>query len=225
MENKPIQNALPPATEKVKLESTFRAKYRGFAAFLICCALLLAAFAVSAVWMRGGFLRRDDQSTPSAETNQGTGDAKLETELGTPANGKVPPTRPEPIPAGAVAICKKDLSYLSLGASYLHNETPYTPDVAALLELALPKLTAGSGEPLVLILHTHTSESYLDAGTAYIEGADGDATYSEDPNRGVLSVGAELAKTLNEKGISAIHCTVMHDSPTLAAPTKEARKQ
>ena len=33
---------------------------------------------------------------------------------------------------------------------------------------------------------------------------------------GVLAVGAELTRTLNEKGITAIHCTVMHDSPTLS---------
>ncbi|MBQ8416959.1 MAG: stage II sporulation protein P, partial [Clostridia bacterium] len=70
-------------------------------------------------------------------------------------------------------------------------------------------------DPLVLVLHTHASEGYLPEGTKYVEGNIGDATYSKDGSKTVLAVGKVLCDTLNQKGITAIHCTVMHDEEGL----------
>ena len=124
------------------------------------------------------------------------------------------PEHDEKIPEGAVSIVSKDLSYTELGESYFHNETPYTPVFSELLERDLLSLREGK-EPQVLILHTHTSESYLEEGKSFLEGAPGDVTYSRDEGQNILAVGKVLAETLNEKGITAIHCTVMHDVPSL----------
>lgn len=69
-----------------------------------------------------------------------------------------------------------------------------------------------TSEPQVLIMHTHTSESYLpkDQGFFY----ENFYPRSLDPNRNVTKVGQLIAQTLIKNGINTIHSTVYHDSPT-----------
>lgn len=203
MERSVMPNALPEYREKVSLETTFRAKYRGFAVFLICLALLLAAFALTAVLANGkGILPLED--APKS-------DATLPPEAGTQPD---PPVEPEPVPEGATAILTRDLSVLSLGSTYIYNETPYRPDVPLLLTRVWERHTP-TDEPLVLILHTHTSEGYQPEGTSYLTGSVGDVTYTNDSTQSVIAVGETLCRVLNENGIGAIHCRDRHDSPTL----------
>ncbi|MBR3893630.1 MAG: stage II sporulation protein P [Clostridia bacterium] len=213
MEQKPMQGALPSGGQKVSLEGTFRGKYRVFAVFLICCALLVAAFAFSAVWMhRGGedwffgFGGHDASESEPSDT------AMPESESKPPISQE--PALPE-IPKDAVSVTDKDLSAVSLGRFYLHNETIYHPDVERLLEEDLSR-PAATDRPTVLILHTHTSESYLPQGTAYITEPHGDLIYSRDEKENILAVGETLCRALNEKGITALHCTVMHDEPSMS---------
>lgn len=73
----------------------------------------------------------------------------------------------------------------------------------------LPFSASDISSPTVLIIHTHGSESYLPAGvSSYSE----DETWrSTDPERGVVSVGRELARVLRENGIGVIHDETMHD--------------
>lgn len=203
MERSVTQNALPEYREKVSLETTFRGKYRFFAAFLICIALLLAAFAMTAILANGR------EILPFEESPQGETQAP-------PDAGTQPDASPEPVPVpdGATVIVSKNLSVLSLGSTYIFNETPYRPNVALLLDRAWER-RAPTDEPLVLILHTHTSEGYLPDGTAYLTGSVGDATYTDDPTQSVLAVGETLCRVLNENGIGAIHCCDRHDDPTI----------
>ncbi len=85
-------------------------------------------------------------------------------------------------------------------------------DIAKELSLKPDVCIKKSGEPQVLIYHTHTSESYLkkDEGFFY------ESYYprSTDGSRNVTKVGEEIAKKLNEHGIVTIHDTTYHDSPT-----------
>lgn len=221
MEQHPINGRLPSRDENIILEGNFKGNYRTFAVFIICCGLLLAAFAVSAVWMQkgdpewlsglGNFGNKEERSA----AEDGTGE---ETESLSDTSDPESTTEPNPeeaIPEGATPVIPMDLSCPSLGKEYIHNETPYTPDVSALLEKKF-SCPSDSEKPLVLILHTHTSEAYLPADTKYVEGILGDVTYSREERRNILSVGKVLCDTLNEKGITAIHCTVMHDDPTLS---------
>lgn len=221
MDQHPVNGALPIGKERVQLEGSYRTKYRGFAVFLICCGLLLAAFAVSAVWLRGdgggldgwgSFLDHENETeeTDSAsfgEDGENGGETVGEESNEAPNN--------DPIPDGAIPVHTMDLTYPSLGRGYLHNETSYRPNTDALLNMDVSR-SAATDKPLVLILHTHTSESYLPAGTEYLTKAPGDLTYSREASENVLAVGEVLCRVLNEKGITAIHCTVMHDDPTLS---------
>ncbi len=211
-----MSQKLIPSAKRDKVETlhlmghTYR-KSRFFAAFLICVALLVAAFAVSGVWIsRGGEGDAHDPST------------------GRPADQSPPAPKPSPeepslqIPVGAIPIRDADLSGRHLGAAYFHNETGYTPDIKALLQTDAS--SSHTKEPLVLILHTHTTESYLPSGTAYIEGEIGDRTYTSDPTQNMIAVGRALADTLNEKSITAIHCTVMHDAKDFSSAYANAEE-
>ena len=66
-----------------------------------------------------------------------------------------------------------------------------------------------SEEPQVLIMHTHTTESYEMTEKSYF-----DSEYtsrSSDPANGVVAVGAAIAEELSTAGISVIHDGTIHD--------------
>lgn len=94
----------------------------------------------------------------------------------------------------------------------LTNETPYEPDMDEILssERAIPPAGElyslyGEGEPLVLILHTHATESYSDTA---------DNGYrSADKSKNVVAIGEKVAKILNDSGIVTLHSTELYDEP------------
>lgn len=91
----------------------------------------------------------------------------------------------------------------------IKNSTPYTVDTAALL--ATP-LSFSEDQPKVLIVHTHTSEAYAQSeGYAYTPS---DPYRTEDPAYNICRVGAALAESLAENGITAICDTTSHDYPS-----------
>ncbi len=72
------------------------------------------------------------------------------------------------------------------------------------------KVEMWSDEPQVLIIHTHTSESYLISGEYY------DDEYSSrtlDSSQNVVSVGARIAQTLAQEGVCVLHDGTIHDYP------------
>lgn len=67
-----------------------------------------------------------------------------------------------------------------------------------------------SEEPQVLIIHTHTSESYEPSEKKYY---DEDYTCrSEDPDNSVVAVGAAMAEELASAGIAVLHDGTVHDA-------------
>ncbi len=84
-----------------------------------------------------------------------------------------------------------------------------TVDKASLL--LTPLELRQEAEPLILIVHTHTSEAYTpEAGWDYVPT---DAYRTRDPNYNMIRVGAELSKALEARGIAVIHDTTVHDDP------------
>ena len=225
METHPVKNRFPEPSEKILLGPTFYGKYRFFAVFLLCCGILLAAFSVSAIWLeQGGWETLRGLGSLFGEGTQApmeTGGREPESTVAQIESESAP--NPFEIPEGATPILTLDLSYPSLGRKYIHNETPYDPDVQALLEKDL-SADLPAGVPTVLVIHTHTSEAFLPNDTQYIEGEIGDATYSRDQTNNILAVGAAFCETLQKKGITAIHCTVMHDNPTLGGSYERAEE-
>lgn len=66
-------------------------------------------------------------------------------------------------------------------------------------------------EPLVLIMHTHTTECYEDTAKETYSAQDEQRT--TDLSRSVAAVGEAIANKLSEAGIGVIHDTTVHDYP------------
>ncbi|MBQ8309993.1 MAG: stage II sporulation protein P [Clostridia bacterium] len=198
----------PTNSERISLEGHYRKKNKFFALFLISCAVLVAGFAITAVFAENGiyWLRFGGEGT---EESTSDGESTVSEDANDSDGGSVGAPLEEPIPENAIPVFSTDLSCFDRGKYYMINESVYTPDIDSLLEYDLH--ASGAEDPLVLILHTHTSEGYLDAVSTYLEEEIGTATYSADESRNVIAVGAVLCDTLNQNGISTIHCKVSHD--------------
>lgn len=127
------------------------------------------------------------------------------------------PSGNENLPEGAHPVIPSDLSCAQTPGFILSNgETDAKPDCSLLAErdfsvpLAKEVFAGESGEsPVVLIVHTHGTESYLPDGRTYA--LDGDTFNTEDTSENVVAVGAVLAETLRAHGIPTVHCKTMHN--------------
>ena len=121
------------------------------------------------------------------------------------------------LPEGAHPVVTADLSCAQTPDVILSNgETDASPDCSLLAErnFTVPLTKAVfAGEraesPLVLIVHTHGTESYLPEGRSFA--LDGDTFNTEDTSENVVAVGAVLAETLRSRGIPTIHCRILHN--------------
>ena len=94
------------------------------------------------------------------------------------------------------------------------------PDAAALLEAPLTwDLTAP--EPTVLILHTHTTESYTKNGEGYEETS---AYRTLDEHYNMISIGDAVGRILADNGITVVHDRQFHDYPSYNGSYSDARK-
>lgn len=75
------------------------------------------------------------------------------------------------------------------------------------------KLTPEQGKPIVLIYHTHTSESYTPSKAFNYNPRD-KAYHTEDLNFSIAKVGEVMAAELNKLAVPTIHDKTIHDIPT-----------
>lgn len=106
-------------------------------------------------------------------------------------------------------ILPMDMSLLSYGEHYIYNDTSLSPDIGALSKAKLKNYFT-SNEPLVLIIHTHGTESFMPDGAKYYYD-DGEIARSDDPDENMIAVGKEFVRVLEENGIKTVHCEIMHD--------------
>lgn len=95
----------------------------------------------------------------------------------------------------------------------------YDVDVSALLQQPLT-LDLQKEAPTVLILHTHGSESYQKTG----EYTESSAFRTLDINYNVVSVGMEIARTLEAAGVKVVHDRTLYDQPSYNDSYNNARK-
>lgn len=91
----------------------------------------------------------------------------------------------------------------------LNNATQYTINTQELAKEAL-EYNIEEDEPQILIVHTHTTESFTDSQNKY---SLSDTGRSTDEAKNVTAVGNAMAAALNEHGIPTIHDTTVHDYP------------
>lgn len=123
-----------------------------------------------------------------------------------------PPEDPIPQVQAPLRFTKEDAGLVSV-----NNASGLSFDTGALLEQPLSWDLTGD-EPTVLILHTHTSESYSGS-------CDGDTYRTQDESNNMLAVGSLLAQKLEDAGIRVIHDRSVHDYPSYNGSYNSARKQ
>ena len=127
----------------------------------------------------------------------------------------VPATEPEEAETQPV-FCAADTEGIKF-----KNGSGLLYDKGTLIEQPLHwDLTAA--EPTVLILHTHTTESYTKVkGETYEETA---AFRTLDEAYNMVSVGDHLAQLLTDGGVTVIHDRELHDYPSYNGSYNHARK-
>lgn len=130
---------------------------------------------------------------------------RMTTELPDPP-AKTVPEPSEPSETRTVTFTGEDAALISI--TYNCDQSP---DVEALLTEPLDWDLTGEG-PKVLILHSHTTESYTQTeGSRYEESS---AYRTLDPGHNMIALGETVAGILEEAGIGVIHDTAFHDYPS-----------
>ena len=121
-----------------------------------------------------------------------------------------------PIPDGMAPLLEAHYEqgagagYVSSGAATVRNSTDL-PDseVAAEMMQTLPfQVELNSAEPQVLIMHTHTTETYELEEKNWCDPAF--SARSTDLSVNMAAVGAEMAAQLNAAGVTTLHDTTRH---------------
>lgn len=97
----------------------------------------------------------------------------------------------------------------------IKNETEYNVDIKQLLS-EKPKFSLTKDKPCVLIVHTHTSESYTSNGE--FETVDNDRTLDSKYN--MIRIGNVFEEVLEKNGIKTIHDKTIHDYPSYTSSYK-----
>lgn len=118
---------------------------------------------------------------------------------------------------GEYPIKPIDLSVDAEHGLLASNETNYEIDLESCLtsDLGIASVEHlaeryGSDSPVVLIVHTHGTESYSEAGATSYSSADNCRT--TDTSKNVVAVGAIMAEYFESVGIPTLHCTEMFDA-------------
>ncbi len=179
-------------------------------AFCILLGLIIGLWALTAsgAWEGGGSESREQENTeaPTEKATEGNSENHLITEPETENETEnetesISETKSEPEPAPEIEtmppVREVDMSELERGDEYVVSYTDKLPDIKGLLDRGfVGEESAGSPAPLIMIIHTHTSEQYIKNAT---------------PFGGVAAVGDALSARLNALGLNTLHCTVIHD--------------
>ena len=172
--------------------------------------LAAAALAMPDGSVEGYYARGSEQGGISSSDNAD----RVVVPAGSISSGKVYSEDPQKYdgethyPVFENTYCNGEFGYNNF---FVKNTTGYTPNLKEYLDKDLGFDFADTKDVQVLIVHTHTSESYL----TYDEGYYHESFYprSEDPNRNMIRVGEALRAGLEAKGIGVVHATEIHDVP------------
>ncbi|MBQ9737070.1 MAG: stage II sporulation protein P [Clostridia bacterium] len=93
----------------------------------------------------------------------------------------------------------------------IRNETDFGINVEEFLGGSL-NLNMKGNDPKVLIVHTHTTESYSPEGASTYTAGKSDRSLDEAQN--MIAVGEAVCAVFNKNGIKAIHDKTVHDHPS-----------
>lgn len=100
---------------------------------------------------------------------------------------------------------------LSYGKVYMKNSTSLDVNIKKLLNSDISFKIEKNEEPQVLILHTHTTETFMrEEKDVYTEAF---SSRTQDKNYNMVMVGKIVAEKINDAGIKTIHDQTIHDYP------------
>ncbi len=105
---------------------------------------------------------------------------------------------------------------------YLKNSTDLKLDIKALLESKLGFKIEKNDEPQVLIMHTHTTESYVAESTGYY--TEEYTSRNTDNSKNMAKMGQIVTDILNAEGIKTLHDATQHDYPKYSGSYTRAAK-
>lgn len=140
----------------------------------------------------------------------------METEQPSAEPSPVPtPEPPKPSPETLSVVldsgAEDALETTIQGGLSIKNETDYSPDISSILANG-PQLSLPSEGPQILIIHTHGSEAYTQAGLDRYDAEDNSRT--SDTRYNIVRVGDELTQIFEEAGLKVIHDREIYDSPS-----------
>ncbi len=103
---------------------------------------------------------------------------------------------------------------------FINNKTSFDINVEETLKLPPDVSVKKDGTPQVLIVHTHTSEAYMDKDQGFYYQDFSARTI--DPKFNVVQVGNAICQGLENCGIKTVHDTTIHDTPTFSGSYKRA---
>jgi hypothetical protein len=129
-----------------------------------------------------------------------------------PETSPAPPNTKPSLPENALPIINMDLSYLSYGKNYLYNDTSLKLDLDKIRGATLTdRYSEDSTAPLVLVIHTHTTEAYMPEGATYYVN-DAEIARSDSRSENMIAVGEEFVRVLEENGIKTLGLSVKNES-------------
>ena len=136
-----------------------------------------------------------------------------------PATLPTTPAPTTPLPTEPPQISVPTFSPEDAVAIQIKSSFSYTADLPALLTQPLSWDLTGAA-PTVLIVHSHATESFTGGG--YKESS---PYHTLDTDHNMISVGAYVARLLEAGGISVLHDTTLHDSPSYDLSYTNSRKK
>lgn len=104
-------------------------------------------------------------------------------------------------------------NYIDLSAGQVRNVTSVSNSVLIKESRSEPSFAVPkNGEPLVLIMHTHATESYEPRERDFYDKSFNSRT--TDTSKNMIAVGDALTRQLEKAGIGVIHDTTLHDYPS-----------
>ena len=112
-----------------------------------------------------------------------------------------------PLPPDSEAVLETTIT----GGLTIKNQTDFNVDIQAILDAGTPIRLPAHGIQ-ILIIHTHSSEAYTQAGLDRY--APSDTCRTEDPAYNIIRVGDELTKIFEAAGLTVLHDTGVYDYPS-----------
>ncbi len=100
---------------------------------------------------------------------------------------------------------------ISYNKVYMKNSTSASVDIKSMLEGKIGFSIEENSQPQVLIMHTHTTETYMLSDTEYY--TEDYTSRTTDNSKNMVKVGEKVAEILNAAGIKTLHAKEQHDYP------------